>query len=94
MFHFVLDYDCVWDIVNFAILYETNHLAYGPVINCNSKQGHYSDRTICEMIILNEIHHNFATSTYLQVVCLVLKSPHTQNMLLRIESTGRYTHVP
>jgi hypothetical protein len=36
-------------------LYETNHPAYGPVAICNRKQGHYSDRRICEMMILNEI---------------------------------------
>ena len=63
-----------------------------PVIICNRKQGHYNDRRICEMMTLNEIHYNLATSTFLKVVCLVLKSPHTQNMLLRIESTGRCTH--
>jgi hypothetical protein len=62
------------------------------VVICNRKQGHYSDRIIFEMMILNEIHYNLATSTYLQVICLVLKSPHTQNMLLRIESTGRRTY--
>jgi hypothetical protein len=32
--------------------YETYHSAYGPVIICNHKQGHYSDRRICEMITL------------------------------------------
>jgi hypothetical protein len=73
-------------------LYETNHSAYGPMIIYNNKQGHYSDHRICKMMVLNEINHNIATSTYLKVVCLVLKSPHTQNMLLRIESTGRHTH--
>jgi hypothetical protein len=66
--------------------YETNHPAYEPVIKCNRKQCHYSDRRICEMMTLNDI----ATSTFLSVVCLALKSSHTQNMPLRIESTGRY----
>jgi hypothetical protein len=42
------------------------------------------------MMTLNEIHYNPAAATNLSVVCLVLKSPYTQNMLLRIESTGRY----
>jgi hypothetical protein len=42
-------------------LYETNNPAYGPVVICNRKQGHYSDRRICEMVILNEIHYNLAT---------------------------------
>jgi hypothetical protein len=28
----------------------------------------------------------------LSVVCLVLKSPHTQNSLLRLEWTGVFTH--
>jgi hypothetical protein len=62
--------------------YETNHPAYGPVIICNRKQGHYCDRRICEMMTLNEIR-----SKPLSVVGLALKSSHTQNMLLRIEST-------
>jgi hypothetical protein len=30
--------------------YETNHSAYGPVIICNRKQGHYRDCIICEVI--------------------------------------------
>ena len=29
--------------------------------NFNRKQGHYNDRRICEMMILNEIHYNLAT---------------------------------
>jgi hypothetical protein len=62
------------------------------VIICNRKQGHYNDRRICEMMTLNEIHCNPATSTFLSVVCLVLKSLHTRNSLLPIESTGRHTH--
>jgi hypothetical protein len=36
--------------------YETNHSVYGPVINCNRKQDHYSDRRICKMMTLYEIH--------------------------------------
>jgi hypothetical protein len=35
----------------------------------NRKEGHYSDRRICEIMILNEIHYNPATSTFLSVVC-------------------------
>jgi hypothetical protein len=31
--------------------YETNHSACEPVTICNRKQGHYSDRRICEMMI-------------------------------------------
>ena len=62
------------------------------MIICNRKLGHYSDRRICEMMTLNDIHYNLAASTYVYVACLVLKRPHTQNMLLRIESIGRYTH--
>jgi hypothetical protein len=34
---------------------------------------------------------NSATSTYLSVVCIVLKSPHMQNMPSFIESILRYT---
>jgi hypothetical protein len=71
-------------------LYETNHPAYGPTATHNRKQGHHSDCRICETTTPNEIHHNLATSTYLQVVRLAPKSPHTQNMLPRIESTGRH----
>jgi hypothetical protein len=44
------------------------------------------------MMTLNEIRFNPATSTFLSVVGVALKSFHTQNMLLRIELTGRYTH--
>ena len=53
------------DMTVYNKLYETNHSAYGPVIICNRKQGHYNDRRICEMMTLNEIHYNLATSTYL-----------------------------
>jgi hypothetical protein len=35
-----------------------HHSAYGPVIICNCKQGYYSDRRICKMMTLNEIHYN------------------------------------
>ena len=49
-------------------------------------------RRVCEMITLNDIRYNPATSTLWLVVGLALKSPHTHSMLLRIESTGRYTH--
>jgi hypothetical protein len=31
------------------------------VIICDRKQGHYSDRRICEMVTLNEIHYNSTT---------------------------------
>jgi hypothetical protein len=43
------------------------------------------------MMTLNEIRYNPARSTVLSVVCLPLKSSHTQNMLLFIESIGSYT---
>jgi hypothetical protein len=43
------------------------------------------------MMTLNEICYNPATSTFLSVVFLASKSSHTQNMLLCIESAGRYT---
>jgi hypothetical protein len=46
-------------------VYGTNHSVYGPVIICNSKQGHYSDRRICEIMTLNEIPYNPATSIFL-----------------------------
>jgi hypothetical protein len=44
-------------------LYETNHSAYGSLIICNRKQGHYNDWRICEMMNLNEIHYNPTNST-------------------------------
>ena len=44
------------------------------------------------MMTLSEIHYNPATSTFWLVVGLALKSPHTHDMLLRIESTERHTH--
>ena len=64
------------------------------VIICNRKQSHYSNRGLCEMMTLNEIRYmyNPTTSTFLLVVGLALKSPHTHSMLLRIKLTGRYTH--
>jgi hypothetical protein len=43
------------------------------------------------MMTLNEICYNPATSTLLSAVGLALKNSRTQNMLLRIESTKRYT---
>ena len=66
-------------------MYETNQSTYDLVIICNRKQGHYSDRRICEMMTLNEIRYNPATSTFLlvHVICLALKNPHTHSMLLR-----------
>jgi hypothetical protein len=72
--------------------YETNHSAYGPVIICNRKQGYYTGHRICKMMTLNEIHYIHPTSYHLSVVCLVLRSHHTQCMLLRIDSSGKYTH--
>jgi hypothetical protein len=63
------------------------------VIICNRKKGHYSDRTICEMMTLNESHYNPAASTSWSVVCLVLKSPQTQNMLLHIEFNTHHKQV-
>ena len=63
------------------------------MIICNRKQGHYSDRRTCEMMSCkSEIRYNPATSTFLLVVGLALKSPHTHGMLYRIESTERHTH--
>jgi hypothetical protein len=46
--------------------YGTNHSEYKPAIICNRRQRHYSDRNICEMIILNKIRYNPATSTFFQ----------------------------
>jgi hypothetical protein len=40
---------------------------------------------------LNEILYNPATSTFMSVIGLALKSSHTETKLLRIELTGRYT---
>jgi hypothetical protein len=51
-----------------------------------------SECRICEIMTLNQSHYNPGTSTFLSVVALSLKISHTQSMLLRIESTGRYTH--
>jgi hypothetical protein len=45
---------CIWK-QEYNKGYETNPSAYGPVINCHRKQGHYSDGKICEMMTLNEI---------------------------------------
>jgi hypothetical protein len=44
------------------------------------------------MMTSNEIRYNLATSTFLSVVGLALKSYHTQNMLLRVESIGIFSH--
>ena len=65
---------------------------YDLVIICNRKQGHYSDRRICETMTLNEICYNPAISTFWLVVDLALKNHHTHGMPLRIESTERHTH--
>jgi hypothetical protein len=48
------------------------------VIICNRKQCHNSYRRICEIIILNDIRYNTATSFFLSVVDLALKSFHKQ----------------
>ena len=70
----------------------TKGMKQNLVKSCNRKQGHYSDRRICEMMILNKICYNPATSTFLLVVGLALKRLHTHGMLFGIESTGRHTH--
>jgi hypothetical protein len=49
-----------------------------PVIICNRKQGHYNDRRIFELMTLNEIHYNLATSTFLVSSLPRFESPHTQ----------------
>jgi hypothetical protein len=58
--------------------YEMNHSAYVPVVICYRKQGHYSNRRICEMVILDEFHYNPANINFLSVLCLALKSSHTE----------------
>jgi hypothetical protein len=72
--------------------YETNHSVYGPVIICNCTKCSYSDHRNCEIMTLKRIYYNPVTSTFLSAVYIALKSSHKQNMLLRIESTDRYTH--
>jgi hypothetical protein len=67
----------------------SQHMDHSPVIICNRKQGHHSDHRICKMT-LSEICYNPVTSTFLSVVGLAWKSSHTQHMLLRVKSTGRY----
>ena len=57
------------------------------MIICNRKQAQYRDRRICEMMTLNEIRYNPASSTFWLVVGLALKNHHTHGMPLRIEST-------
>ena len=51
--------------------YETNQSTYLLVIICNRKQGHYSDRRICEMMTLNEIRYNPVTSTFWLIVDII-----------------------
>ena len=63
------------------------------MVICNRKQGHYSDRRICEMMTLNEIRYNTAASTFWLEVGLALKRPHTHSMLLRMESTKAHTYT-
>ena len=70
----------------------TKNSTYDLVIICNHKQGHYSDRRICEMMTLNDICYNPATSSFWLVIGLALKHQHTHDMPLRIESTERHTH--
>jgi hypothetical protein len=49
-----------------------------PMKICNHKRGDYSDRRICEIVTLNEIRYNPATSTFLLLVDFALKSSHVQ----------------
>jgi hypothetical protein len=56
-----------------------------PVIICNRKQGHYSNRRICEMT-LNMILYNPETSNYLSVVFLLLKCLHTLVYRITLET--------
>ena len=53
---------------------------------------YYSDRRICEMMTLNGIRYNPATSSFWLVVGFALKTHHSHDMPLRIESTERHTH--
>jgi hypothetical protein len=62
--------------------YEKKNSAYGPVIICNHKQGHHSDRKICEFMTLNENLYNPATPTFLLVFDLAQKSSHSHINLI------------
>jgi hypothetical protein len=64
------------------------------MIICNRKEGQYSDHGSYEMLTLNEIRYTPAkcTSTFLSAFGLAEKDFHTQSMLLRFESNGRYKH--
>jgi hypothetical protein len=55
---------------------------------CNRKQGQYSDRRICEMMTLNEIHYNPGPCS----INFFGQYSQTQNKLLRIESIEKYSH--
>jgi hypothetical protein len=55
----------------------TNHTAYGQVIICSRKKVIKVTVEFAKIMILNDIHFNDATSPFLFVFCLVLKSPHT-----------------
>jgi hypothetical protein len=60
------------------------------MIICNWKK--FIITTVEFAMMASKIHYNPAALTFLTVICLVLKSQHMQNMLLRIESTGRCKH--
>ena len=62
------------------------------LLNIDSNGG-LTTTVMISVMTLNEIRYNPAASTFLLVVDLALKSPHTHSMLLRIESTGIYTHT-
>jgi hypothetical protein len=69
--------------------HETNHSTHRTLVTGNRKQGHRGDCRICKIMTLNEIHCNHVASTYLSIVCFILKTSYTQNTFLSIESTGR-----
>jgi hypothetical protein len=57
--------------------YRTNHSAYGPVIICNHKQGHNSDRRTCKMMTLNEILPRTITCAFVLGVSVNYMFPFT-----------------
>jgi hypothetical protein len=56
--------------------YETSQSAYWPVIICNRKEGHHSDRRNIKILTFKKTHYNHAT-----VVLLVSKNDYAKKTL-------------
>jgi hypothetical protein len=63
-------------------MYEMEVSAIYLTGGCNDKLDHYNDRTMCEVLSLNETVETPATSTYLSVTCLDINTDHSTEQTL------------